>query len=159
MAPAFVRWRQARRLETAAEELVLFAVGLRMAAAAAGASRGIVIDSRAGKIVWTPVDDGDGDGLRRADLRAGRDSELCSERNVSRNCPGVFAGLPPRVQTPTGGMLHQTALRLAGAICCHCRPTARPRPAASICVTDSGTPSQFGSTVPRPVSRFRPPPR
>lgn len=102
VAPAFVRWRQARRLEAAAEELVLFAVGLRTAAAAAGVSRGLAIDSTAGAVEWTPVADGDGDGLRRSDLRSGRDVALGPPRNVSRNYPGVIAGLPAGVRTPAG---------------------------------------------------------
>jgi len=90
-------------LEAAAEELVLFAIGLRTAAAAAGASRGIAIDSTAAAIEWTPVVDGDNDGLRRADLRAGRDIALGPPRNVSRNYLRVIVGLPPGVRTPTGG--------------------------------------------------------
>ena len=104
VAPAFVRWRQARRLEAAAEELVLYAVGLRAAAASAGASRGIAIDSVAGSIAWTPIADGDGDGLRRADMRAGRDVALGPSRNLRSNYPGVLAGLPDGVRTPAGGM-------------------------------------------------------
>ncbi len=103
VAPAFVRWRQARRLEAAAEELVLFAAGLRTAAAAAGASRGLAFDADGGAVEWTPVADGDGDGLRRADLRAGRDVVIGPSRDVTANYPGVIAGLPPGVRTPSGG--------------------------------------------------------
>ncbi len=104
VAPAFVRWRQARRLEAAAEELVLFAAGLRVAAAAAGTSRGLAIDSTAETVGWTPVADGDGDGLRRADLRAGRDVAIGRRRDLATNYPGVIAGLPPGVRTPNGGV-------------------------------------------------------
>lgn len=93
-APSFVRWRQLRRLHLAGWSLVMAGVGLRAAAAADGRTRAIVfdLDPEPG---WLLAVDGDGDGVRRADLQAGVDRGLRPRTVISKRFAGVEIGLPP----------------------------------------------------------------
>lgn len=93
-APSFVRWRQLRRLQMAGWSLVMAGVGLRAAAAADGRTRAIVFDLSP-ESGWLLAVDGDGDGVRRADLRAGVDRGLRPRTITAKRFAGVQIGLPP----------------------------------------------------------------
>ena len=103
-APIYARWTERLRLRGAARHLALRVTGLRVAAAAARRTHGMVFNDapQDGDLEWRLAEDGDGDGLRRGDLASGVDRYLSSAVRLDVAFPGVLAGLPPTVGPPGG---------------------------------------------------------
>ena len=102
-APTFVGWRARYQLRGAAETLSLTTRRLQVAAVATGRAHGIAFSSSDAGLVWQEVVDGDGDGIRRADLRSGIDRPLGPTVRLESLYPDVEAGRPVLVPPLLGG--------------------------------------------------------
>ena len=104
LAPDFVRWRDRQQLLGAARNLSLTVAGMRAAAAASGRSRGLAFayDEEGNSLSWQVIEDGDGDGVRRSDIRTGVDGAIAATVNLGRAYAGVLSGRPAGVP-PVGG--------------------------------------------------------
>lgn len=102
-APRWSLWRERRRLRGAAQALMLTIAGMRVAAAAEGRARGLAFEVDGASLSWRSAADGDGDGLRRSDLRSGADVFLEDPQYLERRFPGLSPGLPRGVPTVSGG--------------------------------------------------------
>lgn len=93
LPPAFA-WARRERLQGGIRRLAQDLQAARWRALASGRSTGLVFTLTAnGDLLWTIYGDGDGDGLRRADMDSGVDISLSRERRLSQVAPGVRAGL------------------------------------------------------------------
>ncbi|MCZ6600062.1 MAG: hypothetical protein O7A07_04400 [Acidobacteria bacterium] len=93
LPPTFT-WARRQRLQGAIRRLAQDLQASRWRALATGRATGLVFTVAAGgDLRWTIYHDGDGDGLRRADVESGVDISLGRVRQLSQVAPGVRAGL------------------------------------------------------------------
>jgi len=93
LPPTFA-WARRQRLQGAIRRLAQDLQASRWSALASGRATGLVFTMAAGgDLLWTVYRDGDGDGLRRADMESGVDIGLSRPRRLSQEAPGVRAGL------------------------------------------------------------------
>lgn len=93
LPPTFA-WARRQRLHTGIRRLAQDMQASRWSALATGRATGLVFTVAAGgDLLWTMSRDGDGDGLRRADLAAGIDLGLSNPQSLSQVAPGVRVGL------------------------------------------------------------------
>ncbi len=105
VAPQWVRWRQYQRVQGAADEIALVVSALRVRSAAAGQAFGVRFRARPPDLDWDIVRDGDGDGIRAADIRRGVDAIVAGPHALAADYPGVHVGLPVGIRPPAGGTL------------------------------------------------------
>jgi len=105
VAPEWVRWRQRQRVEGAADELALLVASLRVRSASAGCAFGVRFRADPPNLEWDIVRDGDGDGIRSADIRRGIDVVIAGPYVLSTRYRGVRVGLPEGLRPPAGGTL------------------------------------------------------
>lgn len=92
--PPTFAWARRQRLQGAIRSLAQDLQASRWRALASGRATGLVfILAPGGDLLWTIYGDGDGDGLRRADMDRGVDYSLGRSRRLSQVAPGVRAGL------------------------------------------------------------------
>ena len=101
-AMSFVEWKVRTELIGAARNLGLTVTRLCAAAVASGRTHGLLLSSDGEDLVWQTVIDGDGDGVRRADVDSGVDSKLGPALSLRRFYPSVRPGRPAGVP-PVGG--------------------------------------------------------
>lgn len=82
------------RLESVTRELAVQMQAARWRALGGGRHAGLRLEIGAGgDLAWTMVRDGDGDGLRAADLRDGTDPPVSRTVRLSSRAPGIRAGI------------------------------------------------------------------
>ncbi|ANM28988.1 hypothetical protein ABI59_04300 [Acidobacteria bacterium Mor1] len=82
---------------------------VRWMALAGGRSHGLLFERSEGGWGWQRVVDGNGNGIRRAEIRSGVDRRLGGVRRLSREVPGARLGFPgpgpyPRVPPSRGSL-------------------------------------------------------
>lgn len=112
VAPSFAEWRAQQQLRGALTALQLSVVKARTAALSSGRAHGLAFSLRNGNLFWDTVVDGDGDGIRRADLATGADLPLEPERSLSAWFPGIRPGRPTGVPPLAGGSAGNGGLAL-----------------------------------------------
>lgn len=122
LVPELVVWRERLRLQAAARLVVLRSRRLCAAAVASGRAHALVFDIAADGLSWLEVVDGDGDGVRRADMSSDTDPALGGWRQLSRLHPGVSAGLPVGVGPLPGGSPGQGGVALGRSRMAACGP-------------------------------------
>jgi hypothetical protein len=106
-APALGRWRDRAALHSAGARLVREIRTLRLQALAHGRSYALVFERRDQSWRYAVVRDGDGDGVRAADLLSGVDPRVEGPYAIGREIGPVDFGLPgpiPRIP-PNAGLL------------------------------------------------------
>jgi len=105
--PALGRWRDRAALQSAAARLVREVRSLRLRALAHGFSYAMVFARQGAQWRYSLYRDGDGDGVRMADLLAGVDPKVEGPYAIGREIGPVDFGLPgpiPRIP-PSSGQL------------------------------------------------------
>ena len=120
-APSFVRWRLRTELRGAVQNLRLTVQRLRSSALATGRTHGVVFAPE-GELSWETVVDGDGDGVRSADLAAGIDIRIGPTWLLDRRFPGLRAGLPQGVPTLAGGAAGRNGVAFGRSSILSCSP-------------------------------------
>lgn len=93
LPPAF-GWVRRQRLHSSIRRLAEDLQACRWHALTSGRATGLVFTLAADNdLTWTMSRDGDGDGLRRADLAAGVDEDVSRPQRLSATAPGIRAGL------------------------------------------------------------------
>ena len=88
------------RVTAAAREIATAFHALRWKSVSEGRNRGLYFEQRAEEWVWTEVADGNGNGLRTAEVRDGTDPAVAAERRPVVHDAGVFLGFPPGKRIP-----------------------------------------------------------
>lgn len=101
-APAWIGWRDRQRLLAAAWIVTDTVAEARIRAVTDGRSRGVWFLQRDGADGWLVARDGDGDGVRRADLESGVDAVVRAFVAWERVAAGVKPG-SGSVRTGPGG--------------------------------------------------------
>jgi type II secretory pathway pseudopilin PulG len=111
-ASSLVRAARERSVETAAATLAARMRRLALQAALENRTRGLVFHQEGSGEPFRPAVDGDGDGLSREDVGAGRDP-AAAPAPLARDHPGVTIGLPrewrPRELPPSEERLPEDA--------------------------------------------------
>ena len=96
-AADLVLWRQRARLEGTTRRLGLTLAALRARAATAGQAHGLWVRVQGEDLHWLVVADGNGNGLRTAELLSEVDLVLDTAAQLGIEAPGIRAGLPAGV--------------------------------------------------------------
>lgn len=109
VVPAFAELGAAGRVAAGAREMAMTFHALRWKAAARHRSHGLLFERQGESWVWREVADGNGNGLRTAEVRAGTDPTLAGPFRMEARVRGVRLGLLPgegipRIP-PRGGVL------------------------------------------------------
>jgi Tfp pilus assembly protein FimT len=92
--PPVLSWTKRQRLEGAIRFLAMDMAAARWNAIASGRSTGLAFrDGSTGELTWTTYRDGDGDGVRSADMIAGVDRPMGHTKALSVLAPGVQFGV------------------------------------------------------------------
>jgi len=122
LVPELVAWQQRLRLQAATRLVALRARRLCAAAVASGRAHAMAFDLASGELSWIEVVDGDGDGVRRADVASGIDPAVGRRLELARVHPAVTVGLPPGVGPVPGGSAGQGGLALGRSRVASCGP-------------------------------------
>ncbi len=137
-APSFSEWRSRQQLRGALTALQLSVLKARMASLASGRAHGMAFSLRDGDLLWDTVVDGDGDGIRRSDLRGGTDLPLEPERSLSAGFPGIRPGRPAGVPPLAGGSAGEGGLALGRSRILAASPDGSTSSGTIYLCTDSG---------------------
>jgi len=92
--PAAAALRSGARLSAAAREMALTLQSQRWRSVSLRTSHGLLFDRDERGWFWIEVRDGNGNGLRTAEVRAGTDPTLSGPRRVQEGVVGISAGFP-----------------------------------------------------------------
>lgn len=114
--PGWTGWRDRQRLKQAVWHLQAELEGLRAAAARDGRNRALLFAADGGDLCWRHVLDGDGDGVRSADVSTGRDRIIGTSTCLAALGGGVSVGVGPRgpARGPGGSAIPADGLALPG---------------------------------------------
>ncbi len=93
--PATGTLRERGRTEAGAREMALLLQADRWKAVAVRRSRGLWFERRGESWIWWEVEDGNGNGLRTAEVRDGTDRILSGPHRLEDLVPEVTLGFPP----------------------------------------------------------------
>lgn len=112
-APELAAWRARQAALGAGASLIVQIEGVRAAAVTTRRAHALVFRRVDGEILWAVAVDGDGDGVRSADLDSGIDRLYEPGRPLSTAFPGMTVGLAPGVPAVPGGTRPRGDLPLA----------------------------------------------
>ncbi len=99
-APTGARMRSEARMAAAVREISVTLQALRWRSVSSRRGQGLWFRESAGTWSWVEVEDGNGNGLRIAELRAGIDRIRSGPRRVDSREGGVRLGLPEDLPVP-----------------------------------------------------------
>lgn len=111
LIPAVANVRSAALAAAGARQMVVTLHALRWKSVSLGRSHGLFFDQQPGGWIWYVVRDGNGNGLRTAEVLDGRDPTLSGPHRLEDSIPGVTLGFPtdrpiPRVPPAEGPIDH-----------------------------------------------------
>jgi len=98
--PSIAQLRSAGRGAAAAREMALTFQALRWKSVAQSRNHGLLFTVQDGGWVWFEVADGNGNGLRSAEIRRGVDPKLSGPHRIEERVSGVRLGFPPGGAVP-----------------------------------------------------------
>jgi type II secretory pathway pseudopilin PulG len=99
--PAAAYLRDVGRAQAAARHIVQTLQAVRWESVSRGTYRGLLFEpDEEGVWTWRRVEDGNGNGLRTAEIRSGVDRTLSAPRRIEADAPGARLGFPPLERIP-----------------------------------------------------------
>jgi prepilin-type N-terminal cleavage/methylation domain-containing protein len=98
--PTLASMRMAGRVAAGARELAMTLHALRWKSVAHNRNHGLLFDRSGDGWVWFEVRDGNGNGLRSAELRAGIDDTISGPHRLEDRDPLIGLGFPPAARLP-----------------------------------------------------------
>lgn len=137
--PSWMSLHRRSALRVAANEFTALFRGVRMRAIASGRSAGIKFTSTSAGWMYALHDDGNGDGIRNADITSGVDRRIGRPKRVLETVRFVKVGLLPKtIVDPDGDPLKPTAspVQFGTSTICSFSPLGSATP-GTIYLTDS----------------------
>jgi hypothetical protein len=159
VAPAAAYLRGEGRAAAGARHLAGRLAAARFKAVATRRGRGLFFEPAGGGWVWWDVEDGNGNGLRVAEIRRAVDRVVAGPHRLEHEVHGAFLGFPPRAAVPrippASGALTPPfdPVRFGGASLVAFSPTGAAS-SGTLYVTD-GERGLFGVVLFGPTARLR----
>jgi hypothetical protein len=163
-APAVAHLRDAGRAGSAARALATMLEAQRFKSVAARSTRGLYFESVAGVWTWREVADGNGNGLRTAEIRSGVDPTLGAVHRIDELVERVRLGFPeggsyPEIPPGTGTIRTSDPVQFGVSDIVSFSPLGSSS-SGTLYLTDGGTALAavvlYGPTVRVRVFRFDP---
>lgn len=139
--PAWLSLHRLAGLRAAANEFTSIFRAARMRAITRGRSSGLKFIQQNGVWMYTLYDDGNGDGIRNADIKSGVDPQIAPPKRVLDSVRFVSVGLTSATNVdPDGDLLKATAspVQFGTSTICSFSPLGAATP-GTIYLTDSST--------------------